>query len=39
MNPVIQGWINYYGRFRKSSLNSFYRNIIDKLTNFLMRKY
>ncbi|WP_081918453.1 group II intron maturase-specific domain-containing protein [Sphingobacterium sp. ML3W] len=23
INPVIQGWINYYGKFRKSSLNSF----------------
>jgi len=39
INPVIQGWINYYGRFRKSSLYSFYRYINDKLTNWLMRKY
>ncbi|WP_394337856.1 group II intron maturase-specific domain-containing protein [Chitinophaga silvisoli] len=20
INPIIQGWINYYGRFEKSSL-------------------
>jgi RNA-directed DNA polymerase len=39
INPIIQGWINYYGRFRKSSLTSLYRYINDKLTRWVMRKF
>lgn len=39
LNPIIQGWINYYGRFGKSSLTSLYRYINDKLTRWVMRKF
>jgi RNA-directed DNA polymerase len=39
INPIIQGWINYYGRFRKSSLSSIFLYINDKLTRWVMRKY
>jgi RNA-directed DNA polymerase len=39
LNPIIQGWINYYGRFRKSSLSSIFRYINDKLTRWVMRKF
>ena len=39
LNPIIQGWINYYGRFRKSSLSSIFHYINDKLTRWVMRKY
>jgi RNA-directed DNA polymerase len=39
LNPIIQGWINYYGRFRKSALSSLFHYINDKLTKWIMRKY
>lgn len=39
LNPIIQGWINYYGRFRRSSLSSIFHYINDKLTKWVMRKY
>lgn len=39
LNPIIQGWINYYGRFGKSSLSPLYRYINDKLTRWIMRKF
>jgi RNA-directed DNA polymerase len=39
LNPIIQGWINYYGKFRKSSLSSLFYYINDKLTKWVMRKY
>jgi len=39
LNPIIQGWINYYGKFRKSSLSSLFHYINDKLTKWVMRKY
>ncbi len=39
LNPIIQGWINYFGRFGKSSLTSLYLYINDKLTRWIMRKF
>lgn len=39
LNPIIRGWINYYGRFRMSSLTSIFRYINDKLTRWVMRKF
>jgi len=39
LNPIIQGWINYYGRFSKSTLSSIFHYINDKLTKWIMRKY
>jgi RNA-directed DNA polymerase len=39
LNPIIRGWINYYGRFGKSSLRAIYRYINDKLTRRIMRKF
>lgn len=39
INPIIQGWINYYGQFGKSSLISLYRYINDRLTKWVMRKF
>ncbi|MCX4028832.1 group II intron reverse transcriptase/maturase [Spartinivicinus marinus] len=38
INPMIQGWINYYGRFRKSSLSAIYDYINGKLLKWVMRK-
>ncbi|WP_158994149.1 group II intron reverse transcriptase/maturase [Mucilaginibacter sp. L196] len=39
MNPVLQGWINYYGKFYASELKGFMRRINAKLANWAIRKY
>jgi RNA-directed DNA polymerase len=39
INPVIQGWINYYGKFRKSSMSAIYDYINGKLINWARRKF
>lgn len=33
VNPVVRGWINYYGRFYRSQL----RATLDHLNNYLLR--
>jgi RNA-directed DNA polymerase len=38
-NPVIQGWINYYGRFYKSMLYPTFRHLNDALVRWAMWKY
>ena len=38
-NPIVQGWINYYGRFYKSMLFPVLRRINDYLVRWAMRKY
>lgn len=38
-NPIVQGWINYYGRFYKSMLFRVLRRINDYLVRWAMRKY
>ena len=38
-NPVIQGWINYYGRFYKSMLNPTFRHLNEILERWAARKY
>src|ERR1039458_4766671 len=39
MNPIVQGWINFYGRFYKSMLYPVLRHINDYLVRWAMRKY
>ncbi|MCA1682099.1 MAG: group II intron reverse transcriptase/maturase [Actinobacteria bacterium] len=39
INPILQGWINYYGRFYKSMLFFVLRRINDRLVRWAMRKY
>jgi len=39
LNPVLQGWINYYGRFRKSAMSPIYSYTNDKLMKWTRRKY
>lgn len=39
VNPVIQGWINYYARYRRSELHSFYDYINTRILRWAMRKY
>lgn len=38
-NPVIQGWINYYGKFYKSEMYSALRHINRALIMWARRKY
>lgn len=39
INPVLHGWINYYGRYRKSALNSIFRLLNVRLMKWAKRKY
>jgi len=39
VNPPVQGWYNYYGRFYKSVLKSHLRHINIYLVRWVMRKY
>lgn len=39
LNPVISGWINYYGRFRRSELHSVLDHINEALASWAMRKF
>ena len=39
INPIIQGWINYYGKFRKSAMSAIYSYINEKLLNWARRKF
>jgi len=38
-NPVLRGWIQYYGRFYKSALYPVFRHLNDLLVRWAMRKY
>ena len=38
-NIVLQGWINYYGRFYKSMLYPVFRHLNEILVRWAMRKY
>jgi RNA-directed DNA polymerase len=39
LNPVIQGWINYYGKYRKSSLYRVQEQLDYALVRWAKRKY
>lgn len=38
-NPVIRGWVNYYGRFYKSELYLVLRHMDRALVRWARRKY
>ena len=38
-NAQVQGWVNYYGRYYKSAMYPFLRNVERFLTRWVMRKY
>jgi len=38
-NPVLRGWIQYYGRFYRSALYPVFRHLNDLLVRWAMRKY
>jgi RNA-directed DNA polymerase len=39
INPIVRGWLNYYGRFYRSWLIQSLRRIDDYLVRWSMRKY
>jgi RNA-directed DNA polymerase len=39
INPVLQGWHQYYGKFYKTAMKWLWRNINDYLCKWIMRKY
>jgi RNA-directed DNA polymerase len=38
-NPILRGWINYYGRYSRSSLYPVFRHFNKSLVAWAMRKY
>lgn len=38
-NPMIRGWINYYGRFYRSALYCVFDHLDHRLVRWAMRKY
>jgi len=38
-NPIIRGWINYYGRYYKSGLNPVFKQLNRTLVKWARRKY
>jgi hypothetical protein len=39
LNPKLRGWINYYGKFRKSGLKYFFFNLNVRLLKWIRNKY
>jgi RNA-directed DNA polymerase len=39
INPVLRGWINYYGKFYKTKLKSFMHIVNVKIASWARRKY
>lgn len=39
LNPMLRGWINYYGKFRRSELDSVFRHFNKTLVRWARRKY
>jgi len=38
-NPVLRGWMNYYGRFYSSAMSPVWQHVNGFLVRWLMRKY
>lgn len=39
INPILRGWINYYGKFYKTTLKKFMHNVNVKVASWARRKY
>ena len=39
LNPIVSGWINYYGRFYRSALNPLLRRVNAYVRRWAGRKY
>jgi len=38
-NPYLRGWINYYGRYHATEMESVFRHFNQSLVKWAMRKY
>lgn len=38
-NPIIQGWLNYYGKFYKSAINYVLESVDERLIKWALKKY
>lgn len=39
INPMIQGWINYYGKYTKSELSNVFQRLNGTIARWSMKKY
>jgi len=39
LNPLIRGWVQYYGRYRSAGMNPLYQYVNQTLVRWAMRKY
>jgi group II intron reverse transcriptase/maturase len=39
INPILQGWLNYYGRYSPSAMHSVWKYVNATLIRWAMRKY
>ena len=39
LNPMIRGWINYYGKFRKSMLHGIFKLLNNRLVKWARKRY
>ena len=39
INPILRGWINYYGRFHMTALDPMFRHCDETLVRWAMHKY
>lgn len=39
LNPVLRGWMQYYGRYGRSEMHNLYRYIDESLNRWARRKY
>jgi len=39
LNPMIRGWINYYGKFRRSELHKVFRLLTNRLLRWARKRY
>ena len=39
LNPILRGWLDYYGRYHPSALRPLLRHVDEMLAQWAMRKY
>ena len=39
INPMLRGWLNYYGKFRRSAMGAVWQHMNLHLVRWMMRKY
>ena len=39
INPMLRGWLNYYGKYYKSALSPFFEHVNRRLERWVIRKY